>query len=38
MEPNWGWRKHLRVMTVVGIAAGYVSLILSLFGVWSTLL
>jgi hypothetical protein len=38
MDRNgWRWKPHLKVMTVAVIAAGYVSLVLSLFGVWRTL-
>lgn len=37
VEPNWSWKPHLKAMTVGGIVVGYVSLILSLFGVWSSL-
>jgi hypothetical protein len=35
---GWSWKPHLKVMTVVAIAAGYVSLVLSLFNVWKSLL
>ena len=39
MDRNgWSWKSHLKVMTVVGIVAGYVSLVLSLFNVWKSLL
>lgn len=34
---GWSWKPQLKVMTVVAIVLGYVSLVLSLFGVWRTL-